>query len=138
MMHRLAARPEKRKYFFDMEGTMNTSIPTDMHKMTEESIAQVKRAIDGYMQFLHRALPEDVMGGSELSNKVLTYAERNLASAFEFGQRLLLVRDVRALVQLQMDFIQRQTQLMTEQAYDLREATTKAVMQNIQSKFLSS
>ena len=117
---------------------MNTSIPTDMHKMTEESIAQVKRAIDGYMQFHHRALPEDVMGGSELSNKVLTYAERNLASAFEFGQQLLLVRDVRALVQLQMDFIQRQTQLMTEQAYDLREATTKAVMQNIQSKFLSS
>jgi len=118
--------------------TPSFEIPTDMHKMTEQSIAQVKRAIDGYIQFLQRAIPEDIMGGSELSNKVLTYAERNLASAFEFGQRLLLVRDVRTLVQLQMDFIQRQTQAMTEQAYDLREATTKAVMQNIQSKFLNS
>jgi hypothetical protein len=127
-----------------MEGTMNNSttppfeIPTDMHKMTEQSIAQVRKAIDTYVQFLQSVLPEDIMGGSELSNKVLTYAERNLASAFEFGQRLMLVRDVRALVQLQMEFIQRQTQAMTEQAFDLREATTKTVLENLQSRFLNA
>jgi hypothetical protein len=109
-----------------------------MHKMTEQSLAQVRRAIDAYIQFLQRAIPEDIMGGSELSHKVLTYAELNLASAFEFGQKLMLVRDVRSLVQLQMDFIQRQTQAMTEQAFDLREATTKTVMENLQSKFLNA
>ncbi|MEZ5889010.1 MAG: phasin family protein [Xanthobacteraceae bacterium] len=113
-------------------------LPTDMRKMTEQSIAQVRMAIDAYVQFLQRALPEDILGGSELSNKVLTFAERNLASAFEFGQRLLLVRDVRSLVQLQMEFIQRQTQAMTEQAFELREATTKTVLENLQSKFLSA
>lgn len=113
-------------------------ISTDMHNMTEQSLAQVRRAIDAYIQFLQRAIPEDIMGGSELSHKVLTYAELNLASAFEFGQKLMLVRDVRSLVQLQMDFIQRQTQAMTEQAFDLREATTKTVMENLQSKFLNA
>ena len=113
-------------------------IPTDMNKMTEQSLAQVRKAIDAYTQFLQRAIPEDIMGGSELSHKVLTYAELNLASAFEFGQKLMLVRDVRSLVQLQMDFIQRQTQAMTEQAFDLREATTKTVMENLQSKFLNA
>ena len=51
-------------------------IPTDMNKMTEQSLAQVRRAIDAYIQFLQRAIPEDIMGGSELSHKVLTYAER--------------------------------------------------------------
>jgi hypothetical protein len=127
-----------------MEGTMNNSttspfeIPTDMHKMTEQSMVQVRGAIDAYIQFLQRAIPEDIMGGSELSHKVLTYAERNLASAFEFGQRLMLVRDVRSLVQLQMDFIQRQTQAVTEQAYDLREATIKTMLENLQSEFLHS
>jgi hypothetical protein len=127
-----------------MEGTMNNSrtppfeIPTDMHKMSEQSLAQVRGAIDAYIQFLHHAIPEDIMGGSELSNKVLTYAECNLASAFEFGQRLMQVRDIRSLVQLQMDFIQRQTRAMTEQAYDLREATTRTVMENLQSKFLNT
>jgi hypothetical protein len=33
------------------------------------------------------------MGGSELSNKVLGYAERNIASTFEFAQRLVQVKD---------------------------------------------
>jgi hypothetical protein len=127
-----------------MEGTMDKSttppfeIPTDMHNTTEQSLAQVRMAIDAYTQFLQRAIPEDIMGGSELCNKVLTYAERNLASAFEFGQRLMLVRDVRSLVQLQMDYIQRQTRAMTEQAFDLREATCKTVLENLQSKFLDA
>ena len=111
-------------------------IPTDMRKMTEQSMDQVRSAINGYIQFLQRAVPDDVMGGSELSSKVLTYAERNLANAFEFGQRLLQVRDVQGLLQLQIEFVQRQTQALTEQAFDLRETTTKAVMESVKSKFL--
>jgi hypothetical protein len=113
-------------------------IPADMRKMTEKSMEQVRAAINGYIQFLQRAVPDDAMGGSELSSKVLTYAERNLANAFEFGQRLLQVRDVQGLLQLQMEFVQRQTQALAEQAFDLRETTTKAVMESVKSKFLCS
>lgn len=113
-------------------------IPADIGKMTEESMKQVRSAIHNYIQFLERAVPENVMGGSELSNKVLTYAERNVATAFEFGQRLLLTRDVQSLMQLQMEFVQAQTKLMTEQVYDLRDATTKAVVDRVKSMFLCS
>jgi hypothetical protein len=122
-----------------MEGIMSKTpfeIPTDMRKMTEQSMDQVRSAINSYIQFLQRAVPDDVMGGSELSSKVLTYAERNLANAFEFGQRLLQIRDVQGLLQLQIEFVQRQTQTLTEQAFDLRETTTKAVMESVKSKFL--
>ena len=49
---------------------MNTTppfeIPTDVRKMTEKSVEQVKTAISGYLQLLQRAIPGDVMGGSEL------------------------------------------------------------------------
>jgi hypothetical protein len=41
------------------------------------------------------------MGGSELTNKVLGYAERNVTSAFEFAQRLVQVRDIPGLMSLQ-------------------------------------
>ena len=68
------------------------------------------------------------MGGSELSNKVFGYAERNVASAFEFAQRLVQVRDLQSLTTLQMEFIQAQMQALTEQAKDLSESATKAVM----------
>ena len=106
-------------------------IPTDMRKMTEQSMEQVRAAINGYLQFLQRAVPGDVMGGSELSNKILGYAARNVASAFEFAGRLAQVRDIQALANLQLEFIQAQMQAMTEQAKDLSEAMTKAMMDSL-------
>ena len=103
-------------------------IPTDMRKMTEQSLDQVRTAINGYLQFFQRAVPGNVMGSSELSNKVFGYAERNVASAFEFAQRLVQVRDFQSLTTLQMEFIQAQMQAMTEQAKDLSETAAKALM----------
>jgi phasin len=103
-------------------------IPTDVRKMTEQSMEQVRTAINGYLQFFQRSVPGNVMGGNELSNKVLNYAERNVANAFEFAQKLVQVKDVQDLVKLQTEFIQSQMQAMTEQAKDLSETATKAVM----------
>ena len=93
----------------------------------------MRTAINGYLQFFQRAVPGNVMGGSELSNKILGYAERNVASAFEFAQKLAQVRDVQALVKLQMEFIQAQMQALTEQAKDLSETATKAVMDSLKT-----
>jgi hypothetical protein len=90
--------PSGKSRLSGAESTMSTTpqfeIPTDMRKMTEQSMEQVRSAINGYLQFFQRAIPGNVMGGSELSNKVLGYAELNVASAFEFAQRLVQVRDV--------------------------------------------
>ena len=111
-----------------MSTTPPFKIPTDMRKMTEQSMEQAKTAISGFLQFFQRGVPSNVMGSSDLSNKVFGYAERNVASAFEFAQRLVQVRDIQALATLQMEFIQAQMQAMTEQAKDLSETATKAVM----------
>ena len=111
-----------------MSTTPQFEIPTDMRKMTEQSMEQVRTAINGYLQFFQRGIPSNVMGSSELSNKVFGYAERNVASAFEFAQRLVQVRDIQALAKLQIEFTQAQMQALTEQAKDLSETTTKAVI----------
>jgi phasin family protein len=87
----------------------------------------IKHRERAYLQFFQRAVPGNVMGGSELSNKILGYAERNVASAFEFAQKLVQVRDIQDLPRLQTEFIQAQMQAMTEQAKDLTETATKAV-----------
>ncbi|MGA8292202.1 MAG: phasin family protein [Rhodoplanes sp.] len=115
------------------EHDTTVEIPTDVRKITEKSVEQVKTAISGYLQFLQRAVPGGVMGGSELSNKILGYAERNVASAFEFAQRLVQVRDAQELTKLQADFVQAQMQAMTEQAKDLGETATKAVMDKLKT-----
>ena len=113
-----------------MSTTPQFEIPTDMRKMTEQSLEQVRTAINSYLQFLRRAVPGDVMGGSELTNKILGNAERDVASAFEFAQTLARVRDIQGLVSLQAEFIQAQMQAMTEQAKDLSETATKALMES--------
>src|SRR5271166_5880201 len=111
-----------------MSTTPQFEIPTDMRKVTEQSLEQVRAAINGYLHFLQGHIPGNVMGGSELSNKVFGYAERNVASAFEFAQRLVQVRDIQALTNLQQEFIRAQLQAMTEQSKDLSETATKALM----------
>ena len=111
-----------------MSTTPQFGIPTDMRKMTEQSMQQVRTAINGYLQFFQRGVPSTVMGTSELSNKVFGYAERNVASAFKFAERLVQVRDFQSLIRLQTDFIQGQMQAMTDQAKDLSETATKALM----------
>jgi phasin family protein len=109
-----------------MSTTPRFEILTGMRKMTEQSMEQVRTAINGYLQFFQRAVPGNVMGGSELSKKILGYAERNVASTFEFAQRLVQVRDIQGLVSLQIEFVQAQMQALTEQAKDLSETVSKA------------
>ncbi len=113
--------------------TPEFEIPTDMRKMTEQSMNQVKTAIGAYLDFWKRNVPENVGSGSALSDKIFAYAEKNVASAFEFASRLAQVRDVQELAKLQMDFIQAQMQAMTEQAKNLSETTTKAMMDGLKS-----
>ena len=117
-----------------MSTTPQFEIPTDMRKMTEQSLAQVRTAINGYLRFFQRAVPGNVMGGSELTNKILGYAERNVANAFEFAQRLVQVRDIQGLVSLQTEFVLAQMQAMTEQAKDLSETATKALMESAKTQ----
>ena len=116
-----------------MSTTAQFKIPADMRKMTEQSMEQVRTAIHSYVQFFQRAVPGDVMGGSELTDKILGYAERNVARAFEFALRLVQVRNIQDLVSLQMEFIQAQMQAMTEQAKDLSETATKALMDSLKT-----
>ena len=93
-----------------MSTTPQFEIPTDMRKITEQSLEQVRSAINGYLQFFQCGVPSNVTGSSELSDKVLGYAECNVASAFEFAQRMVQVRDFQSLTTLQMEFIQAQMQ----------------------------
>jgi hypothetical protein len=113
--------------------TPQLKIPTDMRKMIDQSVEQVRTAITNYLEFLQRAVPGNVMAGSGLSNKVLNYAERNIARAFEFAVKLAQVRDVQTLASLQVEFIQAQIQAITEQTKDLSEEMTNALTDSMKA-----
>jgi hypothetical protein len=114
-------------------GTPKFEIPTDMRKMTEQSLEQVKTAINAYLKFFKSNVPESVMGSSALSDKILNYAERNVASAFEFAQRLAQVSNVQDIFMLQTEFMRAQMQAMADQAKDLAETTTQALTDSLKT-----
>jgi hypothetical protein len=113
--------------------TPQFKIPTDMRKMIDQSVEQVRTAITNYLEFLQRAVPGNVMAGSGLSNKVLNYAERNIGRAFEFAVKLAQVKDVQILASLQVEFIQAQIQAITEQTKDLSEEMTNALTDSMKA-----
>ena len=106
-------------------------ISSNVHEATEQSLDRVRGAIEGYLQFVQRVVPSNVMGGPELSDKVLGYAMHNVATAFDFTRKLMQVRDVDELGRLQMEFIRVQMQAMTEQAKDLSGTAARAVMDSL-------
>jgi phasin family protein len=109
-------------------------MPADLRKMTEQSMEQVRSAINSYLQFFQKGVPGvpgmPMMGGNELSNKVLGYAERNVATAFDFAQSLMAAKDVQEVLKMQTEFLQSQMQAMTEQVKDLSETAIKAVSES--------
>jgi hypothetical protein len=106
-------------------------ISSNVHEATEQSLDRVRGAIEGYLQFVQRVVPSNVMGGPELSDKVLGYAMHNVVTAFDFTRKLLQVRDVDELGRLQMEFIRVQMQAMTGQAKDLSGTAARAVMDSL-------
>jgi hypothetical protein len=58
-----------------MSTTPPFEIPADMRKMTEQRLEQVKMAINGYLQLFQCGVPNPLIGGSELNDKVVSYAE---------------------------------------------------------------
>jgi len=114
-----------------MGTTPPPEIPADMRTMTEQSLEQVKTAINGYLQLFQCGVPNPLIGGSELNDKVASYAEQNVASAFAFARKLLEVKNPQDLFVLQTEFIRGQIQAMTEQTKDLGQTATKSIMDTV-------
>jgi len=49
-------------------------------------------------------------GAKDVTEKAMTFGERNIASAFEFAQELMRARDIQDVLRLQGDYIKRQMQ----------------------------
>lgn len=103
-------------------------VPVDLRKIAEQSLEQIKFSIDGYLEFLQRAVLANVLGSSELGNKVFDYAQHNVTTAIEFAQKLVQVKDVHELASVQTEFVQAQMQAMTEQSKGLSDAAAKTFM----------
>lgn len=105
---------------------MDKKFSQDMSGMMAQNFEQAHKAMENYLQFFQKSMSAVPWGKTELSEKVKSYAEQNVAAAFDFAQKLSKAKDLQDLVRIQTEFFQTQLKSMTDQTKDLSETATEA------------
>ena len=100
-----------------------------------EAIEQTKdsslSAANTYFDFLQKTISSFSSGGTELGEKLKSYADKNIAATQEYLTRLGQAKDFQDVMRIQTEFMQSQMTAFGEQAKSLTEAfakTAEAVM----------
>src|SRR5229473_3983705 len=125
----------------DKDAMRHFEIPADMRAMAEKSVEQARVAFNTFMTAAQEAVATfegqakaAQAGAKDISEKALTYAERNVANTFAFANRIVHARDAQEFIRLQTEFIQAQMKELAEQAKELGESTAKLAMKSVPSK----
>ena len=126
----------------DPFGMGGFEIPTDVRSFAEQSVEQARRAFEGFITASQKAASAfegqaSVAQSSvkDLRQRSMMFAERNMASSFEFAQKLVHASNPEEFMKLQTEFVKSQIQALTEQAQELGQSVTKAAMDASKPKF---
>jgi phasin len=118
-------------------GGTNFEIPAEMRAFAEKSVEQAKQAFDGFISAAQHAVGTAETqaktmqsGAKEAGELAMRFAERNVASSFEFAQRLLHAKDAKEVTSLQMEFVKSQIAALTDQAKELSKHAVKMTGQD--------
>jgi phasin len=108
-------------------------VPPELRTFAERSVEQARQAFDGFISAAHQAMSAFEgqaetarKGARDVTEKAMTFAERNMASAFAFAHDLVRARDLQEVLRLQADYVRLQMEALTEQARELGESSSKA------------
>ena len=112
----------------------NFEIPTEVRQLAVISVDEAKRAFDSLVvaaqkittSLAGQAAAAAQSGSKEVHSKVRTFAERNVASCFEFAQKFVHAKNVQEVMQLQAELVKTQLQAVLEQTTELADAAIKA------------
>jgi phasin len=113
----------------------NLEIPIEVRQLAEKTVGEAKKAFDNFIAAAQKATSSmesqaaAVQSGSmEMHGKIRSFAERNVATCFEFAQKFIQAKNVQEVMQLQAELVKAQMQAITEQTKELADATVKSVM----------
>jgi phasin len=115
--------------------TPQFEIPNEMRAVAERNVEQAKLAFNNCMQAAQEAvsafdrwIKASQVGALGISKKAMSFAQRNVLSAFEFAQKIVQAKDIHEFIRMQTEFVQSQVQVLSEQVKDLGETATKTAM----------
>ena len=125
--------PARQESIMTKGTTRPLEIPKEMRAVAEQGVEQAKLAFNSYFQAAQEAVSTfdqwvkaSQVGTQGISKKAMSFAQRNVLSAFEFAQKIVQAKDIQELIRMQTEFVQSQIQVLSEQVKDLSETATKA------------
>jgi phasin len=98
-------------------------IPTEMRDFAERSVAQARKAFEGFMGAAHKATgtidsttAAVQSQAKDLGAKAVSYAEQNINAAFDHAERLTRAKDLQEVLALQAEFVRMQMANIQAQA----------------------
>jgi phasin len=116
--------------------TPGYEIPAEMRDFAEKSVEQARKAIDGFMGAAQKTV--DTLEGSastvqssakDATRKTFTYAEQNIAAAFDLAQKMVRAKDVQEAMQYQAEYVRAQFEAMQAQMKEFGSMAQSAMKQ---------
>lgn len=114
------------------QGNMNFEIPAEMRALAEKSVDQARQAFETFMSAATQAASTADKqaagaraGVKEVGELAVRFAQRNVASSFEFAQQLVRAKDSQEVMALHADYVKRQIAALSEQTKELTKEAAK-------------
>jgi phasin len=120
---------------------LNYEIPTEMRDFAEKSVEQARKAFDGFIGAANKAVSAAEtqatsvqVNTKDMAQKAISYAEQNIAAAFDLAQKLVRSKDPQEVLQHQSEFVKAQIEALQAQMKEfgtvvqstVQKATTEA------------
>ena len=113
---------------------LNTAIPEGVRALAEKTVAQSREvydrssdAFDASVATFEKTFDAAGQGAAAFNRKIIDISRRNLNSVFELATSLAGAKNLADIVELQTDHWQKQIDVLTAQAEEVRTLSTKVV-----------
>jgi phasin len=114
------------------EANASFEIPAEMRAFAEKSVEQAKQAFNSFISAAQNAAntaenqaASARTGAKEVGEMAIGFTQRNVASSFEFAEKLVRAKDAQELASLHAEYVKNQIATLTEQAKELGKQAAK-------------
>ena len=97
-------------------------VKAEAQRVVEQTMEQARSAVDNYFTFVQKIISSYPSGGTELGEKLKSFAQKNIAVTYEFVQKLSHAKNFNDIIRIQTEFVQTQLESFGEQAKSIGEA----------------
>ncbi len=92
----------------------------------QDPMKQAAGAMENYFGWLQKAMSSSPWGNTDLSDKMKSYADKNIAATQAYIQQLSKAKDFQDFMRIQTEFMQTQMNSFSEQAKAFGESLTES------------